>query len=483
MLYNRTWRFDYFLIWGNGLEYTHNILDLIRTDSNFKILSIYKFDIKEDMQSFIRKVYSSDTVPFEHLITKSKYLLNTSPHVVLILVKNLNPQECYFGDGEFKHIQCNNVKELKEKIRNKYNNKIDGKRTEEHVIHASDYESQVDHILNLFNLEKKEFYVSSSNPIVKASPFLYDFDYESIRVKLSDLYISNIHETVKLEDSNQYKYVIGNKDNYKQYWDENYGKVLIEDHSFESFDKLIQCYQYSEKDEDLIVVDNITGKYIILDGVHRAAILKSKGHEYIRCALIKRNINEKINLKGLFNILNNHRYVILRIDQDFPNYKIGSDIDILIDDVEQIKDKILNYLDYYVIRKKYKVSVNETCGHIHIDIYNGTMLNIKFDLYPSLNIYKKFKVSKEWEKSILDNFIYVEKNAKELVKVKIPNFDDDLCLRYMEYDENWERTEKIKHIRYIYNIGYYGFIDKLKSVTDIQTDKEQIRNIIIESTK
>jgi hypothetical protein len=161
-------RFDYFIIWGNGVNHYDEIINMIKIDSNFDIVLINKFPIETDMETFIKKIYESDTVPWDHLIAKSRYLLRAKLEFVFILTINKSPDEKYFGSGAFRHIQCQKVKDLKTNVRNRYNppftdiNKqllpLDKGVSHEHVVHGSDYESQVSHILNLLNLNSLEFY-------------------------------------------------------------------------------------------------------------------------------------------------------------------------------------------------------------------------------------------------------------------------------------------------------------------------------------
>ena len=159
---NKIQRMDYFMIWGHGLKYKNEILSILRNHPDLEIISINKKQI-ENVPKFVDAIYSCDTVPLEHLKNKTRYLLTTPPEVLFILVKNKNPQEKYFGKGAFRHIQCQLIKDIKEEIRNKFNSKIDGKRTEEHVIHASDYESQVVHVLKVLGLPTLEYYNRKPN--------------------------------------------------------------------------------------------------------------------------------------------------------------------------------------------------------------------------------------------------------------------------------------------------------------------------------
>jgi len=167
-------RYDYFLIWGNGVYHTDEIIKIIDDEDNFKTIYIKEI-IFDDIEEFIKGIYKCDTVPWEHLISKSRYLLSSPKKVILLLTENLEPDEKYFGGGAFRHIQCQKVKDLKTIIRNKFNppfsdiNKkvepLDIGISHEHVIHGSDYESQVDYTLDYLKLPNLDFFKKFSNKV------------------------------------------------------------------------------------------------------------------------------------------------------------------------------------------------------------------------------------------------------------------------------------------------------------------------------
>ena len=285
-------RIDYFLIWGEGHKYDQEILSLIRNDSNFRIITIIKKHPNMPVHEFVRKVYECDHVPIEHLESKYKYLLNYSTQVTLVLVENKDPDERYYGEGAFRHIQCRKVIELKRHIRELYNPRdTDGKITYNHVVHASDYESQVDHLLKVLKLPSVADFCMPANKNFISSPFMNKFDKYEIRdVNINDLYVKELGRGYKFVfESYAYNYVTGmDKESYKDYWLRHWGIYLIEDHSPEAFDKLIKRYEYHPDDEkNLIIVKQYQDKYLICDGVHRASILYNNGITNIRVVVIQ----------------------------------------------------------------------------------------------------------------------------------------------------------------------------------------------------
>ena len=159
-------RYDYFIIWGNGLDHVTEIVHMIDEDRNFRIIESMGLDV-DDIRMFIEGLYKCDTVPMQHLRAKTKYLLNTEPKIHFILAENKQPEEKMVGTGAFQHIQCQKVTKLKIKIRNKFNprsttNKqilpLDAGVSHEHVIHGSDYQSQTDYVLDYLGLANLTYY-------------------------------------------------------------------------------------------------------------------------------------------------------------------------------------------------------------------------------------------------------------------------------------------------------------------------------------
>jgi len=140
-------RIDSILIWGHGMKNFNNILNDIRANKNFNIIKIQKYKPK-NIKKFVKEIYSYDYAPFWHLKAKTKYLMKTSSEVCFIFVENLNPTEDYLDEGSFRHKESMTLKKFKEELRDKYNPYENGKRTHNHVIHATDSENQANHMLH-----------------------------------------------------------------------------------------------------------------------------------------------------------------------------------------------------------------------------------------------------------------------------------------------------------------------------------------------
>jgi hypothetical protein len=286
-------RYDYFMIWGHGLQHTNQILEVIRSDAHLEIITVVKKNI-ENVASFVPDVYACDTVPFHHLMEKTRYLLTTPSQIVFVLVLNRDPQEMYFGEGPFRHIQSKRIKNVKEEIRNKFNPRHEnGQRTENHVIHASDYPSQVEHLLSVLKLPPLSHYQIDPHPSIDAPYHLGRLEsLQVVDVDVNSLYASILGRgLMKIKDTPHYKYVVGDKMEYLEYHLNHFGAALTDDHLPESFDKKIGDFKYGKEvkpgKRNLILVKKLQdGRLQILDGVHRAAILVSRGASSIEVAMV-----------------------------------------------------------------------------------------------------------------------------------------------------------------------------------------------------
>jgi len=280
-------RYDYILIWGHGLVYVHEILSMIREDLNFEIKKII-YHKPKSVRKIIDIIYSYDYAPIEHLKYKTKYLELTSNEVIFIFIENKKPTVDLLGEGAFRHEESLTLKDIKEAIRNKYNPYKDGIRTEDHVVHASDNELQTDYILrylgfhegiNIFNDKNK--FISCPNYMNQVSHFIIkEINISSLVCNMAtglNRYNFAIKMT-NLQESPHYKGLSEDIDIYKNYIDKFLGGPLTEDYYPEKFITLSKKFRYLEEgySDSYVLVRKHEGKFLILDGLHRASILASR---------------------------------------------------------------------------------------------------------------------------------------------------------------------------------------------------------------
>lgn len=148
-------------------------------------------------------------------------------------------------------------------------------------------------------------------------------------------------------------------------------------------------------------------------------------------------------------------YIIVRIDKNFPNFKIGKDdIDILCLNMKNTCNHIIN-----VLKKKYpqynyrKFSID---NKVHIDVAFGNKFIIKFDLCDSIKkLYPLFDIPNKLTEEV------IKTSKLNNYGCKIPTIENELMLRKLEYDTYiHSRPDKIKHLKFIEqhsNIKYREF--------------------------
>ena len=86
-------RKDYFLIWGNGIKYEDQIIEIIEKNPNFKIEYFYRYKTN-NIKRLISNVYFNDYTPISHLNNKTRYLKNINDkNVLFIFCTNKKPKE------------------------------------------------------------------------------------------------------------------------------------------------------------------------------------------------------------------------------------------------------------------------------------------------------------------------------------------------------------------------------------------------------
>lgn len=141
----------------------------------------------------------------------------------------------------------------------------------------------------------------------------------------------------------------------------------------------------------------------------------------------------KVDLKAYFKSCP-YEYCILRMPKDFPNYKPGSDLDILCLDLDAAARYTFDLLnnDFNLTQRITK------SGHTHVDFYAARKLHFRFDFIDTL-LYTKFTVHKDFRDVVM---------AHRVLRrgVWVPGDQFDLALRYMEYIEH---PRKVQHLYYV----------------------------------
>ena len=269
-------RLDYFVIFPNAHDKLDDVLQILQRYDDVELVYLTEYH-PVDMIEFVEDIYASDTVPWEHLKAKTQYIQGLGHKCFIGLMKNHAPEEKLVGEGLYAHIQCMLINRFKWQVREKLNPRYNGERSEEHVIHCSDYESQVYDFWGRRKLRRIEDFLGSPCDTVDLPWHLPSItDYEITHGDVSTLDVWEMqkkgrNKRVPIRDSIYYKYVLGEKEPYTVYWDTFKATRLNEDKSPSAYDKTIDTFD-EEKAGYVVVRDGV-----ILDGNHRASILISKG--------------------------------------------------------------------------------------------------------------------------------------------------------------------------------------------------------------
>ncbi len=178
----------------------------------------------------------------------------------------------------------------------------------------------------------------------------------------------------------------------------------------------------------------------------------------------------KINLKPLFKKLEEKVYCIIKLPDEFPEYKIGSDLDVFCYDTEDISKIIMGYLQNF-IDNSLTIKLSNMGSQIYIDVMDKNTIHFRFDLYGALPKYENILIKDAFFSSVIENSISV---LKDEVNVKVPSTIDENILRYIEYQEWYaQRPDKIKHMNYIEEkiknseININNLLDKLHYYTEL----------------
>ena len=298
MFINEKTRLDTIIVWGHGLVHLEGILDMIRSTEHFTVMRIIKHKPK-NMKRFVNKVYSYDYAPLAHLKSKIKYLQKVDNCLICIVIKNHSPVVDILGEGSFRHKESLRLKELKTRIREKYNPYKNGEMSHDHVIHATDNEEQTYHILKA--LGNENIYNYFQNNLFSLPFFLGEIHgYNLIEVNMDELVCGQAVgdtfnytiENVQISQSIQYSALLNNDGAkaYKQYIEKYRGTALKADYNLESYINLSSRFSYLAagfENSYVTVRVNANKQYVIVDGLHRASIHYYQNNKTIKVCLIK----------------------------------------------------------------------------------------------------------------------------------------------------------------------------------------------------
>jgi len=163
--------------------------------------------------------------------------------------------------------------------------------------------------------------------------------------------------------------------------------------------------------------------------------------------------SNRLDLNKFFLHVQDEEYAVIKLNDNFPNYYGGGDIDIFCASGDEFARKILEVGNEYVAQG---FVIDTDCSKdnkINIDFYVNDKLDFRFDIYKALPAYEHMQMKQWFFYSVIDRRKAMKRKYDEKeYRVYIPDEIDDLILRYIEYCEWHERRpDKIGHLAFVQN--------------------------------
>ncbi len=182
------------------------------------------------------------------------------------------------------------------------------------------------------------------------------------------------------------------------------------------------------------------------------------------------------NLIDLNDYVNQCRenYCIVKRSDSFPNYKSYSDIDILCSNKELLLESTLLFLSEYKHLTS-KINFLDNGCQIHIDVFNSNsdLLDLKFDIFDSIKIFKKIRVREDFKDYCLETKVYDGISF-------VPSLNCEMVIRMLDYRENiCLRKDKIKHLHFVqkYNENHMNFLKIWNEFVEEKLSLEDLTDI------
>lgn len=155
----------------------------------------------------------------------------------------------------------------------------------------------------------------------------------------------------------------------------------------------------------------------------------------------------QIDLSCLFRDIYQTPYVLTHFQEFFPVFQEGSDIDFLCENEMKLSKDIVSFLRAHQnAENEIRMSFWDK-GRVHIDFYFRNRLEIRFDIYSTLNIDKIVSTKDGFVSSIIENRRVTQIDD---FFVQYPAIEDELVIRYIFFKVMSRRKpSKIRHYRYI----------------------------------
>lgn len=139
------------MIWSPGLQYREAILELINAEDNFEIVEEFDY-CPSNLREFVTEMYKYDSIPKGFIDGKINKVSSYGPAMVIIYFKHYDPDFVTGPSGYVDGVtvgKSKRIQVIKDTVRKRY---VPGDNMWAiSLIHASDFEEQVDLLLKLLD--------------------------------------------------------------------------------------------------------------------------------------------------------------------------------------------------------------------------------------------------------------------------------------------------------------------------------------------
>jgi hypothetical protein len=295
---------DCCIIWHPGLKHASEILDKFFLRPGIEILYIYRLRSFK-LRKFLHAAYSQDWLPAAHVSAKTIYLRTHPRDALVIFYMSLRPNLIKSVSYNSPFLECQDNRVFKEQIRELYNPRdAFGRVSLNHVIHITDNQHQSESIFSFIHPDQTISSIVPSDYCVHSVPRglhtsskarlelipINQFVCQTLR---GSMWSSYLHLS-QIESSPHFKSVSnGDVPLYKQYVESHLGVGLRGYYSWTKYQSLISLFDissghYPKALHPVIVHGTKSGKYLIVDGLHRASLSLVNSIDYVPALVMER---------------------------------------------------------------------------------------------------------------------------------------------------------------------------------------------------
>lgn len=260
----------FFFIKDRGLKYTNEILEILISNKNkFNLMMILKYEKK-----FLNNY---NFFSYLKLTPEIKFLLKKSKKGMFIFTKFKNDNHIHKAINQSTYIKNQVIAKYQKIIRNKFDLNQSELKISSHTFYGCSNGHDAHYVLKYLGYNNGlQILNRHENKPFKVSYFIENFNQCKIHeIQVDDLICNTIlRSSIDIKESPQYKFLLGSENEYKNYIEKYLGIKLLVYHSIQKYRDLLKNFKYlgKENETSYVIVKKVNGKYMIIDGLHRASL-------------------------------------------------------------------------------------------------------------------------------------------------------------------------------------------------------------------